>query len=103
MPLSNYAESEMEIKHTENGRKGSFIVDVDGDEKGRLDYFTSAPGEITIHHTEVDESLRGQHVGDKLVAAAVEHAREKGLKVVPTCPFAKKVIDRTPEFQDVLA
>jgi uncharacterized protein len=93
----------MEIKHVDNKRKGSFVVDVDGEKLGELQYFLSSPGQITINHTEVDPKLRGQHVGDKLVAAAVEYARGAGLEVVATCPFAKKVIDRTPEFQDVLA
>lgn len=93
----------MEIRHVDNKKKGSFEVQVDGEKMGELQYFVSSPGQITIHHTEVDEKLRGQHVGDKLVEAAVEFARAEGLKIVPTCPFAKKVIDRTPKFQDVLA
>ncbi|MEP6945032.1 MAG: GNAT family N-acetyltransferase [Acidobacteriota bacterium] len=93
----------MEIKHESNKRKGSFVVDIDGEKLGELQYFVSSPGQITINHTEVDEKLRGQHVGDKLVAATVEYARANGLKIVPACPFAKKVIDRKPEFQDILA
>ncbi len=93
----------MEIKHVDNQKKGSFVVEIEGHKQGELQYFTSAPGQITIYHTEVDEELRGRDVGRKLVAAAVEYARSNDLKIIPTCPFAKKVIDRTPEFQDVLA
>ena len=96
-------KDEMEIKHVDNNRKGTFVVDVDGEQLGELQYFTSAPGRITINHTEVDEKLRGQHVGDKLVTAAVEYARANDLKIVPVCPFAKKVIDRNAGLQDVLA
>lgn len=93
----------MEIKHVDNDRNSSFVVDVDGEKMGELLFAVSSPGEITISHTEVDPKLRGQHVGEKLVAAAVEYARAEGLKVVPACRFARKVIDRTPELQDVLA
>ncbi|CAN5372889.1 GNAT family N-acetyltransferase [soil metagenome] len=93
----------MEIKHEEHKKKGVFYIDEDGERLAELEYFDSAPGEITIHHTGVNEKLRGQKVGDKLVAAAVSFAREKGLKIVPICPFTQKVIDRTPEFQDILA
>lgn len=93
----------MEIKHVVNKKKGVFNLEVDGEHLGELEYFVSAPGQITIFHTGVNEKLRGQHAGDKLVAAAVEFARTNGLKIAPTCPFAKKVIDRTPEYQDVLA
>ncbi|MBE2274618.1 MAG: N-acetyltransferase, partial [Flavobacteriales bacterium] len=38
-----------------------------------------------------------------LVKAGVEYAREKNVKVIPLCPFAKKVIAKIPEFQDVLS
>ena len=37
-----------------------------------------------------------------MVAKAVEFAREKKLKIIPLCPFAKSVINKTPEFQDIL-
>jgi len=92
----------MDIKHEER-KKGVFFVEQDGERLAELEYFRSAPGEITVYHTGVDEKLRGQHVGDQLVAAVVNFARENGLKIVPTCQFTKKVIDRTPEYQDVLA
>ena len=93
----------MEIQHENNKKKGAFFIEDKGERLAELQYFYSVPSEITAYHTEVDERLRGQKIGDKLVAALVGFARENGLKVVPTCPFTKKVIDRTPEFQDVLA
>ena len=93
---------EMEIQHDNNKKKGAFYIEDDGERTAQLLYFYSAPSEITVYHTEVDVRHRGQKIGDKLVAALVGFARDNGLKVVATCPFTKKVIDRTPEFQDVL-
>lgn len=93
----------MEIKHEELKKKGVFFIDEGGERIAELEYFASAPGAITVYHTGVNEKFRGRHIGDKLVAAVVNHARENRLKIVPTCPFTKKVIDRTPEYQDVLA
>ena len=93
----------MEIKHEEHKKKGVFYIEENGERIGDLEYFDSGPGEITIYHTGVNEKFRGHHIGDKLVTAAVNYAREKNLKIVPTCSFAKKVIDSTPEFQDVMA
>lgn len=93
----------MEIKHEELKKKGVFFIEEDGERIAELEYFASAPGEITVYHTGVKEKFRGRHIGDKLVASVVNHARENRLKIVPTCPFTKKVIDRTPEYQDVLA
>jgi len=50
----------------------------------------------------VSEALRGKSAGKQLVAAAVEYARANQLKIIPLCPFAKAVFDKTPTFQDVL-
>ncbi|MEO6050598.1 MAG: GNAT family N-acetyltransferase [Pyrinomonadaceae bacterium] len=93
----------MEIGHKEQKKKGTFFVEENGETLAKLEYFHSAPDEITIYHTEVNAKLHGKHIGDKLVEAVVNFARENGVKVVPTCSFANKVIDRTPEYQDVLA
>lgn len=93
----------MEIRHETQAKKGMFFVEEDGKRLAELAYLTSGPGQITIYHTEVDEKLRGEGIGQDLVAEAVKHARENKLKIVPKCPYAKKVIDRTPEMQDVLA
>ena len=37
-----------------------------------------------------------------MVAKVVEFAREKSIKIMPLCPFAKSVFDKVTEFQDVL-
>ena len=93
----------MTIEHKEQKKKGMFYIDDDGDKVAELAYLRSAPGEITIHHTEVSEDLRGDGIGQDLVAAAVKYARENKLKIVATCPYAHKIIEETPEFRDVLA
>jgi predicted GNAT family acetyltransferase len=93
----------MDIQRDEHGKNGAFFIDQDGEWVAELAYTRSSNGEITITHTEVDESLQGQGVGEQLVKAVVDYARENGLKVVAECKYAKKVIDETPDYQDVLA
>ncbi len=93
----------MKIEHEEYKKKGSFFIDENGERLAKLEYFFSAPGKITIYHTEISEKFRGEGIGRDLVAAAVDYARKKGLKIIPKCPYAKRVIDSIPEFQDVLA
>ena len=61
------------------------------------------PGRITFTHTEVPEALAGRGIGKKLVKAALDDARAKGLKVVPICPFVKHYIDTHAEYRDLLA
>ncbi len=93
----------MQIEHEQLKKKGVFLVNKDGERLAELAYFTSAPGQITVYHTEVSEQLRGEGIGKKLVAAVVKYARENNLKIIPTCPYARKVIETTPAFQDVLS
>jgi predicted GNAT family acetyltransferase len=92
----------VEIKHIEKGGRGAFLVR--GEDRERLaemTYTTVGTSGFIIDHTEVDESLRGQKVGDKLLAEAVTYAREKGLKIYATCPFALRKLQVNPEYADV--
>src|SRR3982750_959261 len=92
--------SMMQIQRDEHGRKGAFYIEEEGEWIAELTYVKD-DSQMTIDHTEVDEKLRGEGVGEDLVRAAVEYARANGLKVNAVCPYAKKVIDSTPELQDV--
>jgi len=92
----------MQIQTDEHGAKGAFFIEQDGEWIAEMTYRKSGD-RMTIDHTEVDESLQGKGVGKDLVEAGVKFARENNLKIVAQCVFAKKVIDKTPEFQDVLA
>ena len=92
----------MQIQRDEHGRKGAFYIEEDGEWIAELTYFRVGDT-MTIDHTEIDEKLRGEGIGEDMVRAAVDYAREQGLKVKPVCPYAKKVIERTPELQDVIA
>ena len=91
----------MEIKHEHTGHKGAFYIEENGERLAEMTYTDSGPERIIIDHTEVSEKLKGQGVGKKLVAAAVEMARNKGMKILPLCPFAAKVFDQTGEYKDV--
>lgn len=75
---------------------------VEGVEVGEITWSVAGESLWIIDHTFVDESQRGQGYADKLVQASVERARREGKKILPLCPFAKKVIEGTPEYQDVL-
>ena len=91
----------MEIKQRENGNKGAFYIEVDGQQEAEMTYSVAGTGRIIIDHTEVSDKLRGKNAGKQLVAAAVEHARKNKLKILPLCPFARAVFERTREYDDV--
>ena len=85
-----------------NGTKGQFFVSVDGKQEGKMTFVFAGEDKIIIDHTEVKPGNEGKGFGKKMVVKAVEFAREKGIKIIPLCPFAKSVFDKTPEFRDVL-
>ncbi len=90
------------VKLEVNDKKGQFNIEIDGKIQGLMTFVFAGDDKIIIDHTEVFPGNEGKGLGKKLVQKAVETAREKHWKIVPLCPFAKKVIDKTPEFQDVL-
>jgi predicted GNAT family acetyltransferase len=92
----------MEIKNKNDGKRGTFYMKDNGKEIGLMHYIFSGPGKMIIDHTEVNEAYEGKGLGRQLVKAGVEFARENKMKILPLCPYAKKIFDITPEFVDVL-
>ena len=54
--------------------------------------FMLSNGSMDILHTYAYESGRG--IGSMLMSKAVEWANEHSYKIVPSCSFAKKYLDR---------
>lgn len=92
----------MKIHRQEKGKKGAFYIEEDGEWIAEMTYFRSGERKIVIDHTEVSEKLKGKGVGKHLVNAAVQFARKNNLLIKPTCPFAKKVLESSEDFEDVL-
>ncbi|MGB3946551.1 MAG: GNAT family N-acetyltransferase [Bacteroidia bacterium] len=92
----------MEIKQKDNGKTGMFYIEIDNQVVAKMDYSWSATDRILITHTEVNDVLKGKGAGKQLVAKSVDFAREKHIKIVPLCSFARRVFDTVKEFNDVL-
>ncbi|HAA16626.1 MAG TPA: GNAT family N-acetyltransferase [Cytophagales bacterium] len=91
------------VQHKEGDSKGKFfIANEEGQEIALSTYSKAGAERIIIDHTEVDDSLRGKGAGLALVIEAVQYARDKSIKILPLCPFAKSVFNKHPEFRDVL-
>ena len=92
----------MEIKHEYQTSKGDFyVLDEHNKKIAVMTYIMVNDQTMLIEHTIVDEQLSGQGVGRKLVDAGVAFAREKGIKIIPQCPYANAVFKKTPEYADV--
>ncbi len=90
----------IQLEQTES--KGAFYVEENNVRLAEMTFSKAGTDTIIIDHTEVSEALKGTGAGKKLVTEAVEYARKNNLKIIPLCPFAKSVFERTPEFKDVL-
>lgn len=85
----------------DNEAKHQFELIVDG--HTALAAYRLKPGVITFTHTEVPKELGGRGIGSQLAKGALDQVRERGLKVVPLCPFIKAYIEKHAEYQDLLA
>ena len=92
----------MEIEQFNRESKGFFKASEAGKEAGRMTYSWAGEDRFIIDHTEVNPEFSGRGVGQKMVEAALNYARENNLKIIPLCPFAKAQFDRHPEWHDVL-
>lgn len=79
----------------------TFEVFYDTEKAGFLEY-NIKDDILEILHTEVAEEYGGKGLGKELVKSAVEFAKKNNMKIVSFCPYAKKLIEKTPEFKDIL-
>ena len=92
--------SEVQLRIYDN--KGAFYIEIEGIQEALMTFVFAGEDKIIIDHTEVNPGNEGKGFGKKMVLKAVEFAREKGIKIVPLCPFVKSFFDKTSEFRDVL-
>lgn len=89
------------IAHENQGNKGRFVLYEDDAEAGEMTYTHFGDSHFIIDHTGVEDQFGGKGYGKQLVMAAVNHARENGLKILPLCPYAKKIFDTDPSLGDI--
>lgn len=83
------------------GTNKFYIGDDENNPQAQITFNQQNDQQIDIDHTGVPEEMGGQGIGSQLVKAVVDYARENNLKVSATCPFAKNVIEKHDEYQDV--
>ena len=92
----------MQIQLEQTESKGSFFIEEAGSRLAEMTFTKAGAGLIIIDHTEVNSNFAGQSVGKKLVMKAAKYAKENNLKIIPLCPFAKSVFEKTKEIQDLI-
>ena len=56
----------------------------------------------SITHTVVKQEFGGRGIAKRLVLAIIEEARKNNKKINPICSYAKKMMESSDEYKDVL-
>ena len=86
------------IRHEPDARR--FVADA----SGKLAYITYRQFDgpvLELDHTYVPREHRGGGIASQLAGHALEYARERGCRVVPSCPFVAAYIERHPEYREL--
>lgn len=73
--------------------KHQFTIDI-SDYCAYLAYSDVGYKVIDIYTTYVPEALRGQNIAAELVAAAIDFVKQNNLKIIPTCSYVERYIER---------
>jgi len=85
----------------DNPDRHRFEIDL-GDGSFAIAEYTLSAGNIIFPHTEVPDAHEGKGIGTTLIRFALDAARERGLKVIPVCPFFAAYMKKHAEVQDLL-
>lgn len=96
------ATTELPVSREEKGHRASVFIQQDGRRLAEMTFSRVNDQKWLIDHTEVDDALRGQGAGRKLLDFAVDWARKNGVKYLPVCPFAKAQFEKDERIRDVL-
>jgi len=91
------------IQIEDNASRHRYEMTVDGQHAGRIDYRLRGEGAIDLIHTEVDKAFEGRGLASKLARFALDDARARGLKVIPTCEYIAAYIAKHAEYGDLLS
>jgi uncharacterized protein len=86
----------MSVEVRDNRNEERYEVWTDGELAGFAQYRLHS-GRITFTHTEIDPEHEGAGLGSRLVCAALDDVRGRGLAVLPVCPFFADYIRRHPQ------
>lgn len=78
-----------------------YVLTVDGEEAGYLSYIPFS-GSVDFEHTEIHEKFGGQGLSGELIRHALNHTRERDLKIMADCPVVKDYLERHQDWDDIV-
>jgi uncharacterized protein len=89
----------IKIEHDEQEELFYFEED---EQQGELKYYLK-DGVMDMVHTGVPYEMQGNGYGTLLIEAAMAYAKEKGYKIIPSCPFVEEYVEKNPEVRSLVA
>jgi predicted GNAT family acetyltransferase len=74
-----------------------------GDRLVGLIRYRKEPGIVVLVHSDIDLDREATGLGSELVRGALADIRERGLRVVPHCPFVQGFLRDNPDELDLVA
>lgn len=93
----------MEVKKEQQGHKGRYFIEDEQGLVGEVTYSMAGEQLMIVDHTHVEEEHRGKEVGVTIMKVVVEDVRNKGIRVLPLCPFANAFFRKNESMKDVLS
>jgi len=93
------AIDDLNVEHNFDARRFEIHY---GDQMARLEYHLRGRT-IVYTHTVVPLALEGHGIAGRLARAALDYDRDRGLSVVPLCPYVADYIGKHPEYEDLVA
>lgn len=90
-----------EVTVVDNKERKRYEARLGGALAGVLAYSVE-DGVAVMPHTVVEPQFEGRGIGGQLARAALDDARERGLKVAPRCWFVAAYIEKNPEYADLV-
>lgn len=94
-------DSEPTVRHNPDAQRYEVLL---GDEVvGYAEHEPFADGVEAFPHTLVQPAHEGNGLASVLVRGALDDVRARGVKVVASCWYVARWIERNPDYRDLLA
>jgi predicted GNAT family acetyltransferase len=86
---------------TDNPSQSRFEIH-EGEDLAGFAQYHAYKDEMAFLHTEIDQRFGGRGLAGLLINGALDAARERGLRVLPYCPFVRGWITKHPDYVELV-